>query len=109
METCWKHGRVVDVITGSCLECGGLPPEKPIVRFKSWPGYFLKEKSGIKSNTVRRLLHGEERLKKLKSWRESDPLFVEIENLETMERIQRRVKDVSFFEFEHIELCIISW
>ncbi|KDE68982.1 hypothetical protein MWG07_09210 [Fusobacterium necrophorum] len=84
---------------------------KQVVRFKSYPKFFEKEKSGLKCNTVRVFDTYDDRIKFLYnvfSEKEKD-VFIEIENTETKEKFQRVISDVSTFKIGNEEVYIISW
>ena len=78
------------------------------IKFKSLPEYFIKEKSGLKPNTIRffekstddRLLA----LNKFKFWQDT-PLMIEITNTDSGKIFTRVVSDVSPYH----DFYIISW
>ncbi|ADO83750.1 hypothetical protein [Ilyobacter polytropus] len=75
------------------------------VNFKSLPEFFIKEKSGIKNNTVRKD-DGGDRFEKLKEIDLSQEiLFLRITNSETGEYFERIIRDVSVYG----KLFILTW
>jgi hypothetical protein len=73
-----------------------------IVKFKSHPIFFDKEKSGLKPNTVRMVPTADERFEALD---QRIAGIIEIENTETKEVFQRVITDISFWNGQFI----ISW
>lgn len=79
---------------------------KNIVRFRSTPENYEKEKDGRKPNTVRILSQEDPRRKVLAAWHPLARLDVVIENTETAEIFVRDdVTDVTYFNHN----WIISW
>ena len=75
--------------------------ERNIVKFKSAPFYYSKEKAGLKPNTVRRV-ESDERFSKLTN---RTAHFITIQNSKNGKQFIRRITDISFWE----GLVIISW
>lgn len=76
-----------------------------VVRFKSTPANWNKEKSGAKANTVRRL-DTDERFETLRKWADTGKYgTIEMQNTETKEVFKRDVSDVTFWA----DSVIISW
>lgn len=73
-----------------------------MVKFKSIPAMYEKEKSGIKPNTVRIIDEFDDRFKRLY---ENIETLITIENTHTKETFTRKVRDVSVWN----NLMIISW
>ena len=73
-----------------------------IIKFKSNPIFFKKERSGLKPNTVRMVSTADERFKALD---EKTATIIEIENTETKEFFLRMITDISFWNGQFI----ISW
>lgn len=74
-----------------------------IVRFKSNPEFWKKEKSFLKTNTVREYETGDKRFRILKEASEqylkfSSKYAIEIINSETGESFQRFIQDVSIYK-----------
>ena len=85
-----------------------------IVCFKSEDKFFRKERDGIKPNTIRiqqvdinRDFDEERRFEKLDAFMngKTNSLNIEIENVQTGDRFERSVKDVSKWN----DIYIISW
>lgn len=76
------------------------------VIFKSKPEYYIKEKMGIKSNTVRLINYNDERFKKLLNWTVDQDMWITIVNPEKEYQLfNRRISDVSILK----DYMIISW
>lgn len=73
-----------------------------MVKFKSLPEFYFKEKRGLKPNTVREIDYRDERFTKLIEGKER---YITIENTKTKECFTRFISDVSV----HKNLMIISW
>jgi hypothetical protein len=73
-----------------------------IVKFKSHPIFFEKEKDGRKPNTVRMVPTADERFEALD---QRTATIIEITNTETKEFFQRVITDISFWNGQFI----ISW
>lgn len=73
-----------------------------MVKFKSIPAMFVKEKDGRKPNTLRKIDMKDKRFHKLLSQIVN---FIEIENSETGEIFQRAITDVTAWD----DWMIISW
>jgi hypothetical protein len=73
-----------------------------IVRFKSHPRYYKKEKDGLKSNTLRKVDEGDIRFQAL---RRNSCGFIEIINSTTNESFMREITDYTEYE----GWAIISW
>ncbi|MCF0163362.1 MAG: hypothetical protein HUJ88_12405 [Fusobacterium necrophorum] len=86
---------------------------KQIITFKSYPEFFEKEKSGLKSNTVRIFELNDDREYILRDIMneeiKKENVVLEILNAETGETFEREISDVSKFEINNIEIYIISW
>ena len=79
-----------------------LRSQKMQVEFKSIPEYFIKEKSGRKSNTIRDYNSLDKRHKLLIEGRAET---IMIKNTETKETFVRKITDVCFFK----GMLVISW
>lgn len=77
------------------------------VEFKSKSMFYVKEKSGVKNNTVRRINNNDQRFKVLREYTYSQfDLIIKINNADNpSQSFSRLVKDVTFFE----DLVIITW
>jgi len=73
-----------------------------MVKFKSIPEMWIKEKNGRKPNTVREIDEMDTRFQMLM---ESETNLITIENSETGETFSRAITDVSIWN----NLMIISW
>ena len=80
--------------------------EKKIIKFKSERSNYLKEKSGRKPNTARRV-DSDKRFNLLHFWDQDKnfDLWVRMSCTELKESFWRQVKDVTFFD----GYVIISW
>ena len=86
---------------------------KQIVEFKSEMSNFIKEQSGTKPNTVRKVDENDKRFKLLKMWAENLNFDLRIiiklcncnDDNEIWEAFERQIKDVTLFD----GYCIISW
>jgi hypothetical protein len=77
-----------------------------VVEFKSTLNNYLKELSGLKPNTIRRLPIGDEREEILRRWEiVGDCGQIKIRNSLTKEYFTRNVSDVTIWE----DIIIISW
>lgn len=72
------------------------------VEFKSSPEFFVKERDGLKPNTVRIIEYSDERFLRLDS---GDVKFIRVFNTETNECFDREITDYS----EWKGFAIISW
>jgi hypothetical protein len=77
-----------------------------IVGFKSYPEFYMKEKKGIKPNTVRLVDVDDKRFQKLRNGEYSR---IRIINTQTKEYFEREIIDRTFFIMGCNELVIISW
>ena len=78
------------------------------IRFKSLPGFYHKEKNGLKCNTARTFIKVSEFKEFMVFWEEFDTFLnkqIQIINTVTSESFIRRLTDISPFE-EHF---IFSW
>ncbi len=80
-----------------------------IIRFKSEPVYFDKEKSGCKNNTIRRWERWDSRFSDLDYFEHGDNMYIEIENKDTGEVFSRKIRDVTKFLDEYMLFYIITW
>jgi len=78
------------------------------ITFKSYPHHWIKEKKGIKNNTLRIVENQDNRFKLLRDFWERphfNSLQIKIINTETNKSFVREIRDVTYFE----ELVIITW
>jgi len=73
-----------------------------MVKFKSIPAMFVKEKDGRKPNTIRLVDEMDERFEKLYN---NETNLITIENTETGETVTRVITDVSVWN----KMMIVSW
>ncbi len=81
-----------------------------LIRFKSLPEYWNKERIGLKKNTLRKVDMGENKFKMLEEWEKIMKdghfiFFIEITNTETKESFRKRITDITFYK----GWVIISW
>lgn len=78
-----------------------------MIKFKSLPEYYEKEKSGRKNNTVRWIEDKDMRFMALKNMASGDSPMenIEITNKESGESFVRQIKDVTVYD----PVIIITW
>jgi len=79
---------------------------KEVVEFKSVPVFFEVERTGAKSNTMRKFDKDDERFKILRQWQLSQVFGkIRIKNSATLETFERQITNISAFH----NWIIISW
>ena len=87
-----------------------LEIENNIITFKSIPTFFLKEKSGIKNNTVRILTEKEySQIERLFETNYPFPTFIGIKESDSGEVFYREILDFSDFVNKDSIIGIFTW
>lgn len=90
-----RKGERMDSLVRSVLGEMDSKKIKKVACFKSRQEYFLKERSGVKPNTQRKIDDADERFDLL---RKGEIDFIEIKCIETGEIFIREITDVSIYD-----------